>query len=438
MAVVWAYHGISVWHDSESLAFQRLGRTTLRISATDGVGKRAMGTLRDTDVDGQPAATERDLSLIRGGPFYRAQRATRLIHADKWNHVRRLIFAISIGWVPLILITVLSHPENLISLLRDYRVHSRLLIAVPALLLGEFLLEARFRMVIEHIGRARLLEGSDLGKMDNAIRWIRRLRDSLLPELMILLLVILHGNIAFKAQVDATPWLAQSAGSELHLTLAGWYAVVVSATMFQFLLGLALWQWLLWTLFAFRLSRLNLRLAPTHPDGHGGLGFLGLTPIAFTPTAFAACAVIAGTWRHEVLNHGADLMSFKLPAIVLVVIIAVVAFSPLLFFVPKLSILRHDGMLDYGVLAQIQVRSFHEKWVLRGVGHESDFPEATDGRALASFGQSYRRLLDMNPFPADKGALLTLALSVFIPMLPLILSVIPITMVLKLLLKALH
>ncbi len=44
----------------------------------------------------------------------------------------------------------------------------------------------------------------------------------------------------------------------------------------------------------------------------------------------------------------------------------------------------------------------------------------------------------MNPFPADKGTLVTLALSVVVPMLPLILSVIPIVTVLKLLMKALR
>lgn len=116
------------------------------------------------------------------------------------------------------------------------------------------------------------------------------------------------------------------------------------------------------------------------------LGFLGLAPIAFTPTAFAT-AVIAGTWRHEILHHGANLMSFKLPAIVLAVIIALLALAPLLFFIPKLAALRHDGILDYGLLAQFQVRAFHEKWVLHGAGHEADFPASTEGRALAGFGQ---------------------------------------------------
>jgi len=389
-------------------------------------------------IDQPSIAEERDLSLIRGGPFYRAQRATRLIRRDEWNHVRRLAFAIALGWVPLVLITVFSHPEALMSLLRDYRVHSRMLIAIPALLIGEFLLESRFRMVVEHVRRASLLEGSELARMDDTIRWIRRLRDSVLPELTILILIIIHGVLAFRVQVDTTSWLAHGTGSDFQLTLAGWYAVLVSATMFQFFLGLALWKWLLWTLFAFRLSILNLKLAPTHPDGHGGLGFLGLTPIAFTPTAFAATAVIAGTWRHEILHHGANLMSFKLPAIVLAVIIALLALAPLLFFIPRLTALRQDGILDYGVLAQIQVRAFHEKWVLHGAGHEAEFPASTEGRALAGFGQSYQRLVRMNPFPADKGALVTLALSVVVPLLPLILSVIPIATVLKLLLKALR
>jgi len=397
-----------------------------------------MPTTSDTALRDLPAVTDRDLSLIRGGLFYRAQRAVKLIHSDESNHVRRLTFAIAVGWMPLILITALTHPESLFSLLRDYRVHSRMLIAVPALVMGEFLLESRFRMVVVQITRAGLLESADLAKMDNVIGWIRRLRDSLLPELTILLLIIIHGALALKLQVDATPWLAQASGPQLHVTMAGWYALVVSATMFQFLLGLALWQWLLWTLFAFKLSLLNLKLAPTHPDGHGGLGFLGLTPFAFTPVAFAASAVIAGTWHHEILYHGANVMTFKLPAIVLAVIVALIALAPLLFFVPKLAALRYAGILDYGILAQVQVGAFHEKWVLRGAGHEDEFSSAPESRALASFGQSYRRLEQLNPFPADKAALITLALSVVIPMVPLLLSVIPIAVILKLLLKALR
>jgi hypothetical protein len=44
----------------------------------------------------------------------------------------------------------------------------------------------------------------------------------------------------------------------------------------------------------------------------------------------------------------------------------------------------------------------------------------------------------LKPFPADKGALITLAASVAIPMLPMILAVVPLATVLKALLKALR
>jgi len=288
----------------------------------------------DTKTKLQSDVADRELSLMCGGPFYRAQQALGLIRPNEWNNVRRLTFAIALGWLPIILITALFNPDGLVSLLRDYRVHSRMLIAVPVLLIGQLLLESRVRMVVAHITDAGLLETPDQARMDDMIAMVRRVRDSMLPELAILFLLIIHTATSFKGLVDATPWLAQGVKPDLRLTPAGWYVVLVSTTMFQFLLGLGLWKWLLWALFAFRLSKLNLKLVPAHPDRHGGLGFLGLTPVAFAPVAFAVTAVIGATWRHEILHYGASLMTFKLPAIALVVIIALVALGPLAFFFP--------------------------------------------------------------------------------------------------------
>ena len=96
----------------------------------------------DSDTDSQSASGEP--SLIRGGPFYRAQQATRLILPNQWNLGRRITFAIALGWFPLILITVLFNGGGLVSLLQDYRIHSRILIAVPVLLFGQLLIEWPF------------------------------------------------------------------------------------------------------------------------------------------------------------------------------------------------------------------------------------------------------------------------------------------------------
>ena len=61
-------------------------------------------------------------------------------------------------------------------------------------------------------------------------------------------------------------------------------------------------------------------------------------------------------------------MDFKLQAIVLLSIIALVALGPLLFFVPRLASLRRQGILEYGILGQIQSTEFHEKWCLHRAG----------------------------------------------------------------------
>ena len=388
--------------------------------------------------DVQSSVAGSEPSLIRGGPFYRAEQAARLIRPNGWNLVRRLTFAIAIGWLPLILLTAFFKPDSLVFLLKDYRVHSRMLIAVPVLLLGQLLVESRFRMVVAHVRDADLLETLDLARMGDTIAMLRRFRDSLIPELAILLLVVVHTAVSFKGQVDATPWLAQGAGSGLHLTPAGWYAVLVSATMFQFLLGLSLWKWLLWTLFAFKLSRLDLKLVSTHPDEHGGLGFLSETPVAFAPVAFAATAVIGATWRHEILHLGTNPMAFKEPAIALVVIIAAVALGPLVFFVPRLAALRRRGIMEYGILGQIHSTDFHQKWILQRTGHEAEFLIAPESSTLADFGRSYEKLEQLKSFAVDRRGLITLAISVVVPLLPAILAVVPLATVLKTLLKALR
>jgi len=379
-----------------------------------------------------------DISIVRGGPFYRIQRAFGLIRPGQWNLGRRITLLVAVGWLSPFLITAILNPGGLQSFVRDYRVSSRMLIAVPALLIAEYLMELRFRAVMRHIREAGLLDASDLALMDDTIAKLARARNSFLPELTVILILFLHSVMSYRGLVDATPWLASGTPPDLQLTAAGKYTILVSASIFQFLLGLALWNWLLWTFFAFKLSRRNLKLIPTHPDGHGGLGFLGLTASAFAPVAFAATAVIGATWRQDILHHHAHLIDYKLPAIFLLVIVVLVAFGPLVFFVPRLSALRRKAILEYGILGQIHSAEFHEKWILHRAGHESEFLEAPDSSSLTDYCSSFEKIERLQPFLADKGALYTLAASVAIPALPAIVAEIPIVVVLQDLLKALR
>ena len=191
-------------------------------------------------------------------------------------------------------------------------------------------------------------------------------------------------------------------------------------------------------IFAFRLSRLPLKLVPSHPDQRGGLGFLGLTPVAFAPISFAATLVIGATWRFDILCNHAHLVDFKLPSIALVIVVVVVALLPLVFFVPRLADLRRSGVLEYSTLGQIQMTEFHEKWITHRAGRESKVLTEIESGNVIDYSSTYDRVKQLMPLPVDVGTLIPLALSILVPALPVILAEIPIAVVLKNLFEALR
>lgn len=397
-----------------------------------------MGTF-DTNPIAEPESpldSADDVSLIRGGPFYRVQRATRLIASDRWNLGERVTLAIAIGWLPLLLMTGLFHPHSIRSLLSDYRVNARMLIAVPILLVGQVVMETRFRMIVQHLRQAGLLDAKGLQQMDGIIGNLRRWRDSLWPELLIIIVVYLSVAAVFSAHVhENRPW-ALSGDGVAHVLPAGLYYAFVSQLVYQFLVGLSLWKWLLWCYFLFRLAKLNLLLVPTHPDGHAGIGFLGLSPMGIAPVTLATATAIGANWRYDILTQGAHLASFKLPAAVFLALVIVVAIGPLGLFVPKLAAVRRQGILQYGILGQLHSMDFHQKWIVHRAGHEEEFLSAPEVSTLTDYGASYESIEKMQPFPVDKGAFLALALSVALPMFPTVLAEIPLAQVLKGLLEA--
>ncbi len=131
------------------------------------------------------ARADSDISLVRGGPFYRAQEAIRLIKRDRWNLGRRVIFAIAVGWFLLVLITLLFNPRAVLGLVTDYPIKARMLVGVPVLLVGQLVMENVFRTIFRHIHDAALLTPSDADRLNQPLVKLVRLRDSIIPELVI-------------------------------------------------------------------------------------------------------------------------------------------------------------------------------------------------------------------------------------------------------------
>src|SRR5579862_8335042 len=134
----------------------------------------------------EPEALE-TVSLIRGGAFYRFQRAAHLIRINQWNVGRRIFIAGLVGWVPLLALTAMSGSHaSLVALLKDYRVFARVFIAVPLLIAGQKTIEERFRLIVRHFFDAELLRPEDLARFRAILTTVKKLNDGWFPELALI------------------------------------------------------------------------------------------------------------------------------------------------------------------------------------------------------------------------------------------------------------
>ena len=169
--------------------------------------------------------------------------------------------------------------------------------------------------------------------------------------------------------------------------------------LFQFLLCRWYFRLFVWARFLWQVSRIDLRLVPTHPDRVGGLSFLSETSLAFTVLAVAHGAMVAGPLAGRIFFLGASLPQFKGEIAVLVVFLLCVVLGPLLVFTPQLFEAKWRGLREYGTLAGSYVREFDAKWLRRPPPANETFVGSADIQSLADLGNSYEVVRSMRIAP---------------------------------------
>ncbi len=383
------------------------------------------------------------ISLIRGGPAYKFQESTHLILPGRWNLRRRILVAVFVAWVPLVVLTIATAgetwPISLITLLRDYRVNARLFFAVPLLIIGQMIIEGRFQQMLSHFLNADLIKAEALPQVQDILSKAKGLRDSWLPEGLILVAVYAQvGNLVGNAPNFGEVWAVSGLGGAASLSTAGWYFALVSLPIFLLLLGVSLWKWLIWVFLLYKISRLPLQLVPSDPDLTGGLGFLGWVPTAFVPVILAAAVVISATWRYQILHGITTLQSLTMPAVVLVVLVLLLFFAPLAVFSPMLMELRRTGIHEYAALGHIHARQFHRKWIENRRQHEGELLAAPEVSILCDLSTDEANVRSMRAFPFQKQVVIQVLLAIALPMIPVVTTKIPLKTLLKEILGALH
>ena len=383
----------------------------------------------------QPSNDE--FSVVLGGPLYQLFRKAHLT-GDALELVRqRLLLIVALSWLPLLVLCLLRGTALgttvAVPFLRDIETQARFLLVIPLLVGAEIIVHQRLRFVASQFRQRGLIPEAARPRFDAALASTVRLRNSVWAEVAIIVFVYVVGLPLARRQhaaLDIATWFATTGG---RLSPAGVWYVYFSLPLTQFLLLRWYYRLFIWTRFLWQVSRIELRLVPTHPDHLGGLGFLSTATAAFAPLAFAHGAFVAAWIATRIFLHHAALLDFKIAIIAVGVWTLILFLAPFLVFSPRLAEARRQGERDYGPLAARYSQQFDDKWV------QTDKPGepllgSSDIQSLADLANAYTVVKTMRSVPITRQAVIQVLGSTLAPIAPLALTMMPLGEAIKLLL----
>lgn len=385
-----------------------------------------------------------EFSLVLGGPLYQLLRRAHLSDDALMMVRQRIVVFALLAWLPLLLLSTLEGhvwgSGAVVPFLFDIEVHVRFLLALPLLIVAELVVHQRMRPLLQQFLERNLIPGAAMARFEAAITSAFRLRNSVLAE--VLLIVIVYGVgilIVWRHYValDTATWYATPSAGGPQLSLAGMWYGFVSLPIFQFLLVRWYFRLFIWARFLWRVSHIELSLVPTHPDHLGGLSFLSGQIYAFTVLAVAHGALLAGNLANRIFFLGDTLPEFKVEIAVVVVFLMCVVLGPLLLFAPQLAQAKRKGSREYGVLAERYVREFDAKWLRGGAPANEPLLGSGDIQSLADLGNSYEVVRSMRIVPIKRDDVLRLVGATLAPIVPLALTMMSLEELLKKLLGVL-
>jgi hypothetical protein len=394
-----------------------------------------------TESDIPRASEPPDFSLVLGGPLFQLLVRSRLATPAFERMKRRIVCITLFAWLPLLLLSVFAGRAwggGGLPFLYDIEMHARFLVALPLLIGAELLVHLRLRPVVAQFVERDIITEAVLPQFKAVIASAMKLRNSVAFELILVILIFVGGHylwstasVIAKIGTRTATWYATATHGGTKISPAGYWYIFVSLPLFQFLLVRWYFRLFIWARFLWQSSRLELNLIPTHPDRAAGLGFLGMTSAAFAPLLMAHGALLAGLMANPIFFAGAKLTDFRMETIGAVVWLLLIVLGPMLVFSPALMRAKRTGLREYGRLASSYVSEFERKWVRGGATADKPVLGSPDLQSLADLGNSFQVIRDIRPFPFGRDLVILVVVAPLIPVLPLVLTTIPLEELIK-------
>lgn len=379
--------------------------------------------------DTAPTRPSVDFSLVSGGPLFQLWRRMRLSSDALAFSRRRVLATVLFAWLPLLLLAAAEGRAwgdgVALTFLKDIETNVRLLIAVPLLILAEVKVHAELPRVVRCFLDRDLIAEDERPRFDAAIASAMRLRNSVVAELLLIVLVYAVGILVIRRTqfaFDENTWYASVEDGRLRLTWAGWWGALVAMPIVQFLCVRWFFRFFVWGRFLWQVSRIPLKLEPAHPDCTAGLHFIALAERACRLVTLAMGVLVAGMIANKIFYAGAALLEFKVEVAGMAALLIGMILGPMLAFTPQLLDAKHRGIAEYGRLGQRYARDFDRKWVHGQHPAVEPLLGSADLQSLADLRNSFLVVKDIGIAPFDLKNAMTVAMTLLLPIAPLLLT----------------
>jgi hypothetical protein len=376
--------------------------------------------------------SDRSFSLVTGGPFYRLQKRLGLLDDNALPSTAAALVFVGIVWSPLAGLSLLegvagkSGPGGS-GFFLDYSGYARFIVAIFMLTIMERIADRRTGIVLRQFLSGGVIDDRESGAFRAALEKADQATSS--NRIEISLLIVAFAASFNGAQIYLSTlgdsWFGTRVDGATELTLAGWWAVLVSLPFLWFLMLRWIYRFFVWTILLRDISRLKLRLVATHPDRCGGIGFLALFPTVFSMMVFALSCVAAAVVLQDVVYSGSSLEWAAAMFGVWLAIILLVFIGPLVLFYPVLYQLKIRSMTDYGAVVTRRARALEANWNDMYANSSNAVPPVMDSSSLADLSDGYHVIRSIHVVPVNAATFLALFSATAIPWLAVLLSQVP-------------
>ena len=365
--------------------------------------------------------------LSAGGLFYRFLVRTHAVGEDRYRLGLRIPLVVCLTWLPLLILSTLDGAlvDRAINLpfLYDPIPYARYLVVLPLLIAAEAIIDPLLGPVVQHLETSGVVPKEELPRYREAVAEITRRRDSVWVEIVLIVLALGgswlfkpgYSDLWLKEGVSSWAWAVNNEGS--RVTAAGWWYLIVSAPIMQFLLYRWIWRFGIWVSFLRRIARVRFALLASHSDLAGGLSILGRGQNGFAVLFVALAALMSGEIAKDILYEGYKLAA-ALPVVIgYVIFSAAVLFGPLLFFSSQMLLAKRRALREYGTLQYQLSDDFHRNWV---TNKAKDLVDSMQPSAMADYNVVYQTVISMRFVPLEPKPTALIALAVLVPFLPLV------------------